>query len=110
MMKIECHNYDYPCVYTWDIDDMKIVLQRLYKKHKDENLFKDVSRVLQGEVNGIPQNHIGWVQEPVGGHKGNSHSNRMGELGKKLYEGINYVQACNEIGIEPERPWEIQEN
>lgn len=116
------HNYDSCNLYTFHPDELRQVLEGLYPEFED--IFSDVPRVLQGALTEkIPSSRIAFVQEPAGRKPYSkskieyigSHSNRMGELGKKLEEVVKlggltqevYVQACAEIGVQPNEPWKL---
>lgn len=108
------HNYDGLIIYTWHPREMADVFRKLYRTYKD--LFSDVPRVFQGEVQEILPGHIGWAREPIGGWKGGSHSGRMARLGGYLdsvdhtprgdtVTEENFVAACEVAGVRPEAPW-----
>lgn len=103
--KLEDHNYDSFNIYTWDRDQMAEILRKLYGKYRI--IFNPVYHFFQGHIDGVSPTHIGWVQEPVGGVKGNSHSTRMGILGKGLDSGLNFAQSCKIAYVKPESPWLI---
>lgn len=69
MTKTEDHNYDSCDIFTWDPKEMQKVLQELYLTHPD--IWQSVPHFFQGQVPGIDPNHIGFVQEPIGGKNGN---------------------------------------
>ena len=61
--------------------------------------------IFQAPIDDISPDHIAWVQEPPDGVKGQSHSTRMGILGRQIEGGKTYEEACTEIGVKPEAPW-----
>lgn len=89
---------------------MMSVLQMLHPQYR--HLFQKVPRVLQEGITGIPGDHIGCVQEPIGGHRNRSHSGRMALLGRYFDErnvdvitSDIFVRGCAEAGVPPENPW-----
>ena len=66
-IKTEDHIYDVCNFYTWQFEELKIILQELYPKYAKlpNNLFGSCERVFQGSLSGISPNHIAFAQEPV---------------------------------------------
>jgi hypothetical protein len=88
---------------------MTETLQELYPKYA--GIWLPVHHFFQGPIPTINPNHIGYVQEPLGGHNG-SHSDRMRILGKSLDTHVpvslqTYRQACAEAGVKATAPWLI---
>jgi len=103
--KMEDHNYD-SILYTWDIKQLKQIIQSLYPTYISYWIFRSVYHFLQQPIPWVDAGHFGVVQEPRGGVNG-SHSWRMFSLWKYLEEGKSYEEACLLIWVKPEAPREI---
>jgi len=99
------HTYDSFNIYTWDEPEMASVLRGLHSEYAE--LFNDTPHFLQGGVSGVPEDHIGVVDESP---RGDSHSSRIGKIGAYLDKHAAaenkitrevWVQACAEIGVKP---------
>lgn len=119
LMKTEDHDYDNPDIYTWQPATMSKILQELYSDSKYAGIWFDTEHYFQKPINGVSSKHIGLVQEPIFGFKGESHSNRMLKLGERIDETISKVNnggsigfltffdAAKRAGVEPTQPWRI---
>jgi len=117
LTKVHNHDYDNPCVYTWQPVTMSRIISDLYEDPRFSGIWSDVLHPLQRPVPGISRDHIGLVQEPIWGLNGDSHSNRMMTLADAIikqqqkYEGKlgfhAFVQACGIVGVDPTEPWRI---
>lgn len=103
LTKTEDHTYDNCDLYTWEPEQMATTLSGLYQEYPD--IWLDTEHPLQGDIYGVDPMHIGFVQEPIGGVKGNSHSTRMGKLGEALDAGASFEDACASASVMPEAPW-----
>jgi len=112
-LKVEDHDYDSCNVYTWDPEPMAKIFEELYPKYPD--IWNSVEHPLQGAVGTIDPKHVGYVQEPIGGIDGGSHSSRMRQLGKVLdanggvVNATTWEEACLEAGVRPDAPWLISD-
>jgi hypothetical protein len=109
LTKSEDHNYDSCDLYTWDRDKVKEVLKKLYPKYP--GVWQSVHHFFQASIPSVDTKHIGFVQEPIGGHNG-SHSDRMRLVGEVLdNQGIinvdSYRAGCIQAGVVPSAPWII---
>lgn len=110
--KIEDHTYDNPDLYTWDREKLEAVIKNLYNQYPD--IWKTTHHFFQAPIDGVDPMHVGWVQEPIGGKNGTSHSSRMGLLGKTIdvsgksvVDSEAYKQACKDASVRPDAPWLI---
>lgn len=111
LTKNEAHDYDSCDLYTWEPEEFAGILAELYPKYPD--IWLTTEHPLQGEVETIDPKHIGYVQEPISGINGNSHSSRMVELGKFIdahsgsLDPDTWRHACEVAGVRPDAPWLI---
>src|SRR3989344_3926777 len=112
LTKSEDHNYDSCNLYTWDQQKMGDILEKIYPKYPE--IWLNTHHFLQGKVGSINPMHVGFVQEPVGGVNGHSHSGRMQILGKtldfqspKTVKAEAYKKACLQSKVKPNAPWLI---
>jgi hypothetical protein len=112
LTKSEDHNYDSCDLYTWDRDKMAEVLKKLYPKY--QNIWQSVYHFFQASIPSVDSKHIGFVQEPIGGHNGQSHSGRMMLLGEALDSNNkipisveDFRKACSQAGVMSGAPWKI---
>ncbi len=106
------HNYDSCNLYTWSPVKMADILKTLYPQYPD--IWLPVYHFFQAPISSIDPMHIGYVQEPSGGHKGTSHSGRMAILGDALDSQGNalvtsegFEEACSRAGVMSSAPWKI---
>ncbi len=112
------HSYDSLNLYTWDPNPLADILSGLYPKYRDLGLYSATPHFLQGEIEGVDPDHIGYVQEPVSGYSGvgggGSHSVRMGILGASVDSHLAagqqlspdmLVEAADAAGVNPARPY-----
>lgn len=104
------HNYDSCNLYTWDRQKMADILEKIYPKYPE--IWLNVHHFFQGKAGSINPMHIGFVQEPVGGVNGRSHSGRMEILGNTLDSQSpqrvtveTYKAACLQSKVKPHAPW-----
>jgi hypothetical protein len=105
LTKTEDHTYDSVDLYTWSPVEMADILGELYNEYP--TIWNSTEHPLQGEISGIDPSHIGFVQEPIGGTSGDSHSTRMAKLGTALDNGVSFEEACKGASVLPEAPWLI---
>lgn len=105
--KVFDHAYDNPNLYTWHPNELAQIIAEVYPKYIDA--FGETEHFLQGPLVGVNQKHIGWVQEPVASLELDSHSGRMGQIGRELdAHGLSeeaYRKGCEAAGVRPEAPW-----
>ena len=104
------HDYDSWNIYTWHPKEVQAVLRNLYKEYEPKGIFLKTHHWLQGPIEGILPEHIGWVQEPPGTIPGPSHSIRLGLLGAEMDKGKSYEEACTRVGVRPDAPWIFSDN
>ncbi len=105
LTKKEDHNYDSCNIYTWDKEQMTLLLVHLY--HKYQTIFNPVHHFFQEPLHNVSPLHIGCVQEPSPSVSIGSHSTRMSRLGMYLDKDLTYEKSCEKAGIKPEFPWEL---
>lgn len=110
--KSEDHTYDSCNLYTWDRRKLEDIVKTLYPQYPD--IWLTTHHFFQAPIEGVNPMHIGWVQEPLGGKNGNSHSSRMRILGKTLdtsdkalIDTETYKRACRNASVNPQAPWLI---
>jgi hypothetical protein len=113
------HDYDKPDIYTWQPITMQKILQELYSDPRFSEIWFNTPHYFQNPIQGVSADHIGMVQEPICGLKGDSHSARMFALGEKIDRRISEVghggrigfltfyDAARQSGVEPTQPWRI---
>ena len=85
------------------------IFKNLYPKYKD--IWLDTNHFFQGKIEGVSDKHLGYVQEPLGGIGGDSHSGRMFHLGEYLDSHIGmdfkeaYINACKKVKVKPSAPY-----
>ncbi len=106
-LKTYDHAYDGINVYTYHFKELQEIIQEIYNEH--QAAWGSTEHFLQGPIEGVDPNHIGWVQEPVAGLSHLSHSGRMGRLGAVIdAQGLNegsYLAGCAAAGVRPDTPW-----
>lgn len=113
LVKVEDHNYDSCNIYTWQPEQMAKILESLHSKYPD--IWQSVEHPLQGKVADVDPKHIGYVQEPIGGINGNSHSSRMHQLGELIdkngggVDTATWERACAVAGVRADAPWLISD-
>ena len=85
------HDYDKPDIYTWQPITMQKILQELYSDPRFSEIWFNTPHYFQNPIQGVSADHIGMVQEPICGLKGDSHSARMFALGEKIDRRISEV-------------------
>ena len=103
LTKNQEHTYDNCNLYTWSPIEMAHIIQDLYPVFPD--IWNSTEHPLQGIISGIDSTHVGFVQEPIGGHNRESHTGRMGILGASLDAGVSFEDACASAAVLPEAPW-----
>jgi hypothetical protein len=103
------HDYDSWNLYTWDPQKLAPVIQMLYPQYKDTGIFRTTKHWMQGSLQGVSPEHVGWVEEPMTtkDRSGMSHSSRMGKLGAALDAGNSYIDACALAGVNAAEPWKL---
>ena len=114
------HAYDSLNLYTWHPSELEGIIKSLYPKYLEKGMYNKTPHFLQGKIEGINPDHIGFVQEPEvqsGIGMGMSHSARMGRLGEYLdavarggmpIDKSSWLKAAQYAGINPEKPYLIR--
>lgn len=114
LTKPEDHTYDSCNIYTWSPEQMAAIISELYEEFPD--IWLDTEHPLQGRLGEVSPKHVGFVQEPIGGYAGGSHSARMGKLGQYIDEARAtgselsaevFAAACRRAGVRHDAPWLI---
>jgi hypothetical protein len=117
MTKSESNAYDSCNIYSFEPEGMAEIIADLYEESSE--MWNSVEHPLQGSVGAVKQEHVGYVQEPIGGDsKGRSHSARAAAIGRQI-DGLLveagsddlsadiFRNACEREGVNPDKPYEL---